>query len=348
MKQFVELPKLKSGDQVGIVSPSMGLPGLFPWVQNLGLKRMREEFGLVPKEYPTTRQMGSSLEDRARDLMAAFADSDNKAVFSSIGGADQIKLIKHLDPKVFKANPKPFFGFSDNTHVHIFLWNLGVPSYYGGGVMNQFGANVEMYDLTKSFLKKALFDSGEFEVEVSELYNDIGLDWAVESNLKLRRALEQNEGLFWDGSQNASGILWGGCVESIIAQVSTGKFLPTDEDMDGVVLILETAEDIPPHWIIEYLLTGFGERGWLNRFSGILVGRPKAWELGKENQFTREEKLEYSQKQRETVVETVRQYNEHIPIVQNLDFGHTSPQIAMPLGRTARIDTQQKKVFLEY
>ena len=81
MKHFQKLPKLSPGDQVAVISPS---------------------------------------EDRARDIMAAFADPNNKAVFASTGGDDQIQLIKHLDPQVFIDNPKPFFGFSDNTHLHNF------------------------------------------------------------------------------------------------------------------------------------------------------------------------------------------------------------------------------------
>lgn len=78
-------------------------------MQDLGLKRMRDVFGLVPVEYPTTRVMNAPLEDRARDIIAAYADNKNKAVFASIGGSDQIKLIKYLEPDIFVSNPKPFF-----------------------------------------------------------------------------------------------------------------------------------------------------------------------------------------------------------------------------------------------
>jgi len=56
------------------VSPSSGLPGLFPVPYELGLQRLGEEFGLVPVEYPTTRQMNADPKDRAADLNAAFAD----------------------------------------------------------------------------------------------------------------------------------------------------------------------------------------------------------------------------------------------------------------------------------
>ncbi len=346
MKQFITLPKLSQGDQVAVISPSAGLPELFPWVQDLGLERIKSELGLTPIEYPTTRQMGSSLEDRARDVMAAFSDPSNKAVFASIGGSDQIKLIKHLDPQVFLDNPKPFFGYSDNTHLHNFLWNLGIPSYYGGGVMTQFGMNVKMHDITLNSIRHALFDSGEYELEVTNEYNDEGLDWSIKENLAKPRKMEPNDGLIWDGNNDAEGILWGGCVESLIVQSSAEKYLPEDEDIDGTVLFLETAEDIPEHWIIEYLLMGFGERGWFDRFKAVLVGRPKAWERDKQN--STDQKAAYRKDQRETVIKTIRQYNSTIPIVQNVDFGHTDPQVSLPMGNRIRLFSHDEKVYLTY
>jgi muramoyltetrapeptide carboxypeptidase LdcA involved in peptidoglycan recycling len=278
--------------------------------------------------------------------MAAFADPQNKAVFASIGGSDQIKLIKYLDPQVFLTNPKPFFGFSDNTHLHNFLWRLGVPSYYGGGIMNQFGMNVAMHDLTVTALRHALFDSGEYELDVAQEYNDEGLDWSVRDNLSQPRKMELNDGLYWDGNTSATGILWGGCVESLIVQATAGRYLPTDDELDGTILFIETAEDIPEPWIVEYLLTGFGERGWFDTFQAVLVGRPKAWEFDKPR--TTEQKASYRQAQRETVLKVVRAYNAAIPVIQNLDFGHTDPQVVLPMGRAARVDAQQQKIFLTY
>lgn len=346
MKQFIKLGKLEKGDQVGIISPSSGLPGLFPWVQDLGLQRLRDEFGLIPKEYPTTRQMASSLQDRARDIMAAFSDAQNKAVFASIGGDDQIKLIKYLDPHVFINNPKPFFGFSDNTHLHTFLWNLGIPSYYGANIMTELAFQIQIPSMTKKYLNHALFAGGEIDMQVSDTYNEIGLEWNEKGNLYKERQFEPNEGIVWDGEKDASGILWGGCVESLIVQSSAEKYLPSTEDLAGVVLFLETAEDIPDHWVIEYLLTGFGERGWFDEFQAVMVGRPKAWEFNK--QFTAEQKKEYKLKQREIVVKTIREYNAEIPIIQNVDCGHTAPQIPLPFGGVVNIHSKQHTITLNY
>ncbi|MEI7668027.1 MAG: S66 peptidase family protein [Erysipelotrichaceae bacterium] len=346
MKQFIPLAKIKPGDQVAIISPSAGYPGLFPWIEDLGLERLRKEFKLIPKEYPTTRLMNSSLKDRARDVMAAFADPQNKAVFTSIGGSDQIKLIKYLDPDIIRANPKPFFGYSDNTHLHNFLWNLGIPSYYGSAIMTQFAMQGAMHKETIDSLNHALFEPGECRLAVSNEFTDINLDWADKDNLSKNRKMEINDGLFWDGKKDAEGILWGGCVESLIVQAATNKYLPKDEDLDGLILVLETAEDIPDHWVIEYLLTGCGERGWLNRFKAVLVGRPKTWNFDKE--LTDTVRAEYRKQQRDTVIKVIREYNIDIPIVLNLDFGHTDPQIALPLGNKARILTTKQEIYLEY
>jgi muramoyltetrapeptide carboxypeptidase LdcA involved in peptidoglycan recycling len=111
-------------------------------------------------------------------------------------------------------------------------------------------------------------------------------------------------------------------------------------------LFIETAEDIPDHWIVEYLLTGFGERGWFDRFKAVLVGRPKAWELDKPN--TPEQKKAYKEQQRQTILDTIRHYSKTIPVVQNVDFGHTAPQIVLPYGNNARIDSTSKNIYLTY
>ena len=73
------------------------------------------------------------------------------------------------------SNPKPFFGFSDNTHFQNFLWLNGIHSYYGGALFTQFARQGKMDEYTIDYLKKAFFEEGEFEIKASDIYNDIGL-----------------------------------------------------------------------------------------------------------------------------------------------------------------------------
>src|SRR5947209_6412512 len=135
---FIYPDKPHPGDNVAILSPSSGLPELFPAVFEQGLQRLRDIFHLVPVEYPNTRKMHAPLEERARDVHAAFADPEIKAIICSIGGDDEIKLLKYLDRDLIKAHPKPFFGYSDNTNLHVLLWNLGIVSSYGSSDMLHF------------------------------------------------------------------------------------------------------------------------------------------------------------------------------------------------------------------
>ncbi|HTY39564.1 MAG TPA: LD-carboxypeptidase, partial [Candidatus Paceibacterota bacterium] len=135
---FVSLNKLKKGDKVAILSPSFAAPGKWPRVYELGLKRLRETFELEPVEFPATKKLGASKEDRSKDLIDAFENKEIKAVIASLGGDDQITYIKNLPASPFINNPKPFFGFSDNTHFENFLWLNGIPSYYGGSLFTEF------------------------------------------------------------------------------------------------------------------------------------------------------------------------------------------------------------------
>src|ERR1700681_2828641 len=117
MSDLIYPSKPRPGDKVAVVSPSAGLAERFPMPYELGLRRLRDDFGLTPVTYPTTRRMGASAVDRAADLHAAFADPEVKAVIATIGGDDQITVLPHLDADLIRANPKPFFGYSDNTNL---------------------------------------------------------------------------------------------------------------------------------------------------------------------------------------------------------------------------------------
>lgn len=343
---MIKLNKLKRGDKIAILSPSFAAPGKWPHVYELGLKRLREIFELEPVEFPTTKKIGASKEERAKDLIAAFEDPEIKGVISSLGGDDQITYIKNLPKAPFINNPKPFFGYSDNTHFENFLWLNGIPSFYGGSLFVQLAEQGEMNEFTVKYLKLALFEEGEFEIEASKEYNDMGLDWNDPENLNKHRIYEPNEGWVWNGNKNAEGVTWGGCVESIDELLRHGIAIPTLQDFENIVLMTETSEEIPTANYVHRVYRALGERGILKRVKAILVGRPKAWEFDKQN--SPKQKKEYRKQQQKTILEVVRKYNPTVLVIQNLDFGHSDPQIPMPYGAKIRIDSQNRKIFATF
>lgn len=343
---FVKLPKLKKGDKVAILSPSYAAPGKWPFVYDFGCQRLINIFGLEPIEFPTTKKLGASTEERSKDLISAFKNKEIKAIIASIGGDDQVTYIKNLPKEPFVKNPKPFFGYSDNTHFINFLWLCGIPSFYGGSLFTEFAMQNKMDEFTVKYLSYAFFDSGTFEIGSSPIFNDIGLNWDDPSNLNRKRRYQNNEGWYWNASTNGEGFTWGGCLESVDELLRHGATIPSANDFKKIILFLETSEEIPHHDYVRRVLRALGERGIIQSIKGLLFGRPKAWEYDKPYSDAFKEK--YKTEQREMVLEIVRKYNNNIPIVQNMDFGHTSPQICFPSGKKIKIDSRERKIFVDF
>jgi muramoyltetrapeptide carboxypeptidase LdcA involved in peptidoglycan recycling len=271
-------PKPVPGDRVAIVSPACGLPEEFPEVTDLGLERLRTVFGLEPVEYPTTRRLVTPPAERAADLHAAFADPSVKAVLATIGGDDQITVLPHLDPDLLRANPKPFFGYSDNTNLLHYLWNLGIVGYHGGSVMVHLGRAGALHPVHEKSLRLALFESGWFDLEASPDWGDEPVSWAEPHLFGTPPPMWPTEGWLWYGSERVvQGRSWGGNIEILSWLLQVGYVLDSDAYAGGV-LFLETSEEMPPAVEVYRTLRNMGERGLLGQFSAVLFARAQAWE----------------------------------------------------------------------
>jgi muramoyltetrapeptide carboxypeptidase LdcA involved in peptidoglycan recycling len=347
MPELAYPPKPRPGDRVAILSPSSGLPGVFPQPFELGLRRLRDDFGLIPVEYPTTRMMGSEPADRAADIHAAFADPHIAAVITSIGGEDEIRVLPHLDADLLRANPKPFFGYSDNTCLLAYLWQLGIVGCHGGSVMVQFGRPGAMHPVTEASLRAALFCPGEYELAPVAAYSDTEGDWGDPATFDSEPRLQPSDGWRWhNAGRVAEGTGWGGNVEVLAWLLMAGQAIPSADDCRGGVLFLETSEELPSATEVYRILRALGERGLLGVFSAVLFGRPKAWALDHRN--TPEQKSAYLGDQREAVLRAMNEYAPDTMVVLDIDFGHTDPQLVVPYGGQIRVDGVARRVTVRY
>lgn len=340
--------KPSPGDRVAVLSPGAGLPGLFPRPFELGLERLRGEYGLEPVEYPTTRKMDSTPQERADDVHAAFADPDIKAVFTSIGGDDQITVLPLLDRELLRANPKPFFGMSDNSNLLAFLYNTGIVGYHGGTVMTSLGRSGAMAPLTADSLRAALFTSGPYELRPTERFNDVNRDWADPATFDAEPETVPGAGWTWvNPNRVVEGRSWGGCLEILGWLLMADREVPRDLSvLDGGVLFLETSEELPSGEEVFRTLRNMGERGLLQRFPALLMGRPKAWSFEQPN--TPEEAARYAAGQREAVLRAMRTYAPDATIVFDVDLGHTDPQFVVPYGGVIRVDGPARRITVTY
>lgn len=340
--------KPSPGDRVAVLSPSAGLPALFPQPFELGLRRLTEDFGLVPVEYPTTRLMGASPRERAADIHAAFADPQIKAVFTSIGGDDQIRVLRYLDRELIAANPKPFFAWSDNTNVLAWLWNTGIVGYYGGAVMAEFGRPVAMHPLSEGALRAAVFGSGE-EYELTspgETQYTTGR-WEDPATFESPPVMESAGGWLWHNAERVvEGVSWGGCLEIVGWLMMAGREILPVQEYAGCVLFLETSEEMPSAEEVYRTLRSMGERGLLEQFPALLMGRPQTWSF--DAPLSAGERDGYAAAQREAVLRALGEYAPATLAVFDVDLGHTDPRIVMPYGGRVRVDGPGRRIFVTY
>lgn len=348
MPRPVYPPKPQPGDRIAVLSPSSGLPGILPLPFELGLTRLERDFGLKPVEFPTTRQMGSTPQQRADDIHAAFADSDIRAVMASIGGDDQITVLPLLDREPLRANPKPFFGFSDNTNLLMTLWNLGIVGCHGASVMCELGRPGAVHPLTAESLRAALFRSGPYVLPEAPEYCDESRDWAEPGTFDAEPAMQPSAGRIWHRAEGVvEGVSWGGNLEILSWLLMADREIQPDPSAyDGCVLFLETSEDLPAAEEVFRVLRNMGERGLLQRFGALLMGRARAWSFERPN--SPEAKAEYARDQREAVLRALDAYAPEMPAVFDVDLGHTDPQQVIPYGGSVRIDGQARSITVTY
>ncbi|MGP3981454.1 S66 family peptidase [Streptomyces sp. KR80] len=341
-------PKPRSGDRIAVVSPSSGLPELLPLPYELGLRRLEREFGVVPVEYPSTRRMHSTPRQRADDIHAAFSDPTVTAVMATIGGDDQLTVLPLLDRELIRANPKPFFGYSDNTNLLMFLWNEGIVGYHGASVMTELGRPGAIHPLTADSLRAALFRSGRYDLSPVYRYGNGSGDWADPATFDSEPRMEQCDGWLWHGpARVVEGISWGGNLEILSWLLMANREIQPDESAyEGCVLFLETSEEMPSPGEVFRILRNMGERGLLRRFPALLMGRAKT--AGFDRPKEPEEKARYAREQREAVLRALEAYAPETMVVFDVDLGHTDPQQVIPYGGTIRVDGPARRITVTY
>jgi muramoyltetrapeptide carboxypeptidase LdcA involved in peptidoglycan recycling len=340
-------PKPRPGDKVAVLSPSAGAPARFPEVYELGLRRLREAFDLVPVEYPTTRAANASAQQRADDIHAAFADPQIMAVLATIGGEDQITVVPYLDDDLLRDNPKPFFGYSDNTNLLNHLYGLGLVGYHGGSVMVHLGRAGRLHPAHEESLRAALFTADQwFELTAPGEWGDEPVPWTQPERFGEQPPMVASEGWQWTNADTVvQAPTWGGNLEIISWLLQAGRVGPS-HDFSGQVLLLETSEEMPPALEVYRMLRNMGERGLLQQFPALLMARAKAWERGRDPDW--DTRRAYARDQREAVQRALREYHPHAMVVFDLDIGHTDPQLILPYGGLVKVDGPGRRIDVRY
>jgi muramoyltetrapeptide carboxypeptidase len=114
-------PPLVKGDAIGVVAPSYApRPG---WLAR-GVKAL-ERLGyavILDSEVGTLRRFQREEDERrAENFMGMWLNPRVKVVMGGTGGYGAVRMLPHLEPEIFRLNPKSFVGYSDVTALHLLL-----------------------------------------------------------------------------------------------------------------------------------------------------------------------------------------------------------------------------------
>ena len=343
--KLIKPRKLHPGDKVAAVSLSWGGPGAIPHRYQAGKRQLEATFGVQVVEMPHTLSdpdwLRSHPQARAEDLMQAFSDPDIKAIISTIGGDDSIRLLPFIDLNVIRANPKIFMGYSDTTIIHFACLKAGLASFYGPAIMAGFAENGGLFPYMAKSVQKCLFSADTIGL-VSPNTNGWTvehLDWADPANQSRKRKLQPNDDWkFLQGSGQHRGHLIGGCIE-VLDWLRGTDFWPEKQVWQNAVLFLETSEEGPSPQAIARILRAFAATGILQNLKSLLFGRPGG-------QIPPDAFADYDKVIQQILVE--EQELGDLPIITGMDFGHTDPIMMLPYGMPVQIDCDLKQIiFLE-
>lgn len=334
---------LRPGDTVAAVTLSWGGPGTFPHRYEAGVRQLEATFGV--KVVPTANALreaewiARNPKARAEDLMAAFADPEVRGIIATIGGDDSIRTLPYLDLSVIRANPKVFLGFSDTTVTHFACYTAGITSFYGPSIMAGFAENGGILPSVEASVRHALFSPEPIGplAPAAEGWTVEFLDWADPANQQRRRTLTPSTGWRWlQGEAPVTGRLIGGCIEVVDWLRGTAVW-PTPEAWEGAVLFLETSEEAPSPVAVTRMLRSLAACGALERASALLFGRPGGG-------VAPERFEEYDQALLGVIRDELGRGD--MPIVTNMDFGHTEPNLVLPYGVAAEVDPLARTVTI--
>ncbi|HXT17441.1 MAG TPA: LD-carboxypeptidase [Gemmatimonadaceae bacterium] len=237
---LVRPPAIAKGDTIGVVSPSYA-PKL-AWLQRgvRALERAGFNVLLDPEIDHLPRFTRTEDERRAENLMGMWLDPNVKAIIASTGGYGAVRLLPHLEPDVFRKNPKALVGYSDITVLHLWLMRRANLRTFHGPTVDDLVPS--MRDPTMASLLTALTTpcpQGKLGRELS-------------------RGVVQGK---------TTGRLVGGNLSLVQQTIGTSYQI----DLDGAILFLEETRD--PMSVVDEHLVHLRAAGLLEHVNGIVFGQ---------------------------------------------------------------------------
>jgi muramoyltetrapeptide carboxypeptidase LdcA involved in peptidoglycan recycling len=298
---------LRPGDVVAIAALANGLDEEevelfetgFATVESLGFRVQRSPFTEPGR---THWWAVATPAEAAAELNRLLHDPEVRGIVALDGGRLALSYLDRVDLDAIRADPKPIVGSSDISGMLLALYSrTGLVGIHG--------------DLVRLFAEWADLDPDR-RAQLGEAYRRVlAGDGAVELPMTDR----------WECWRpgRAEGRLIGGMLNRL-TRVQASGFAVAPERFDGAILFWEEA------WaqtsVIWQELHGLRTAGALDRIAGMVVG------AGVDLDFT----PGGPDNLRDIVLDVLG--DRDIPVIGNVEIGHSGPNLPIPLGVRAALD----------
>ena len=313
--------KINAGDEIRVIAPARSASDIDEVVlaraqtalESLSLKVSFSQYAF------SRSQRGCPTDvEKVDDLHAAFLDPNVKGILAAIGGFNSNQLLGRIDWDIIRANPKIFAGFSDITALnHAILAKTGLvtfatPNFYCFGLPPESNYSLE-------YFRRCLF-AGQpetYKVRASKEFYDYAWDYDEKSP----RSKIVNGGMKIIQPGQASGTLLGGNLCSLNLLNGTEYFPRIKGD---IILCLEddSYDSIPETF--ERNLQSLSQQPYFRQVKAILFGRFQRESIAANDSLA--------------AIISSKKIGSNIPIVSNLDFGHTDPKFSYKIGGWASVE----------
>ncbi|MEP6853803.1 MAG: S66 peptidase family protein [bacterium] len=303
-------PRLRSGDDVRVIAPA----------RSRAMVNEHDHSALITERFSAmglTLSFGEHVDERDRrdscttasrvaDLHAAFADDSVAAVLTVIGGFNSNELLPSVDWDLIRANPKIFCGYSDITALgNAILARTGLMTY-NGPHWSTFGMR-RHFEPTGEWFRATVFDDDPVTLRAAEGWTDDL--WFLDQDHR-----EVHPGGWWVlNSGTATGQVLGGNLCTLNLLQGT----PYWPAVERPVLVIEDDYTSGLNDVARNLTSLLQVPG-LDGLAALVIGRfQRASEIDRDGL---EEIL------------TVHPVLATVPVLANVDVGHTMPLATVPLG----------------
>ncbi len=220
-------------------------------------------------------------------------------------------------------------GYSDTTIAHFMCLKAGLRSFYGPSIMAGFAENCGIFPYMEQSVRKTLFSTDIIgKIDQSDKWTVEMLAWEQDTQ-SIRRKCQSPLGYkILQGNGVVAGNLIGGCID-VFPMLLGQSIWPDKKFFSGSILFLETSEEAPPVDDFKRIIRNLGVQGILESLNGIILGRPGG-------QLPIDKLTQYDSALFDVVHHEFGLTT--LPLMTQMDFGHTDPMFILPYGARGQID----------